>query len=83
MGARMGNDFVRTVVLVREFLRGSCSSEVLSFNKCFVSNFEVRRRRLAVIRGPLITFLGLGKLMSEFHVKFVEVNHISMSMSRS
>ena len=76
----MGNDFIRTVVFVREFLRGLSSVEVFCFNKCLFSNFEVRRWRPAVVCRPLITFLGLGELMLEFQMEFIKVNHIFMSM---
>ena len=83
MSARSGYDFIRTVVFVREFLRGSGSVEMFCFNKCLFSNFEVREQRPAAICWPLIPFLGLGKLMSEFHMEFVQVNHILMSALRS
>ena len=49
------------------------------FNKCLFPNFEVRGQRPAAVRRPLVTFLGLGELMSEFQVEFVEVNHTFMS----
>ena len=51
------------------------------FNKCLFPNFEVRGWRLAVVRRPLVMFLGLGELMSEFRVEFVKVNHKFMSAS--
>ena len=49
------------------------------FNKYLFPNSEVRRRRPVAVHRPLITFLGLGELMSEFRVKFIKVNHIFMS----
>ena len=55
--------------------------EVFCFNKCLFLNFEVRRWRPAAVCRPLITFLGLGELMSEFRVEFIKVNNISMSVS--
>ena len=55
--------------------------EVFCFNKCLFPDLEVRKQRPAAICRPLITFLGLRELMSEFRVKFIEVNHIVMSAS--
>lgn len=54
---------------------------MFGFDKCLFPNFELRRRRLVAVRRPLIMFLGLGELVSEFRVEFIEVNHIFMSTS--
>ena len=51
------------------------------FNKCLFPNFEVRGWRPAAVHRPLVMFLGLRELMSEFQVEFVKVNHIFMSAS--
>ena len=53
---------------------------MFSFDKCLFPNFEVRGQRPAAVHRPLITFLGLRELMSEFQVEFIEVNHIFMSV---
>ena len=83
MCTRSGNDFVGTIVFVRKFLRGLSSAEVFCFNKSLFSDFEVRRGRSAVVHGPLIACFGLGELVSEFRVKFIQVNHIFVSTLRS
>ena len=51
------------------------------FDKCLFPSFEVRRRGQAVVCRPCITFLGLGELVLEFQVEFIEVNNIFMSAS--
>ena len=57
-------------------------SEVFSFDKDLVANFEVQCRRSVFVGGDLVLFLSVGDRQSELLVKFVEVHYKITSMGR-
>ena len=57
---KLGNNFVGSEIFFREFLSRPSGSEELSFDKDFVTYFEIRSRGISYISGFLITLLGHG-----------------------
>ena len=71
MGARFGDDFERTSILVGEFFGRSGGVEEFGFHEDLLSNGKWRWQRLSGIGRSLVAFLCFGDGGLEFLVKFI------------
>ena len=74
MGARLGNDFEWAKEFFREFLGGSCGTDVLGFNEDLIRDLEVQRQVTTSISGNGVSALHLGDSHSEMLVEVIKVN---------
>ena len=65
MGARLGNDLVRSKVLLREFLGGSCRTvtEELRLDECVAANFEFQSWKTARVSRHLVLTLSISYML--------------------
>ena len=71
----LSNNFERSKVLLREFLRGSSGANVVRLDKYLVSNDEVQRRSSAFVGRSRVSSLSCGDSFPELEMEFVEINN--------
>ena len=81
VGSCLSDNGIWPYVLLGEFLRGPSGPKVLSFDENLIDDFEVRRQRSFGVSRSLITFLGMGHLLTEELMEGVEVNGVLSSLS--
>ena len=70
----LSNNFKRSEVLLREFLRGSSGANVVRLDKYLVSDDEVRRRSSAFVGRSRVSSLSCRDSLLELEMEFVEIN---------
>ena len=63
MGARSGNDLVRSKVLLGEFLGWLCHMEELHLDECVAANFGFRSWKTAGVSRSLVSTLSIGYML--------------------
>ena len=71
----LGNNFKRSEVLLRKFLRRSSGANVVRLDKHLVSDDEVRRRSSAFVGRCRVSSLCCGDSLLELEMEFIEVNN--------
>ena len=63
MGARSGNDLVRSKEFLRELLGGSCHTEELRLDKRVVAKFEFQSWKMAGVHCSLVLALSISYVL--------------------
>ena len=71
----LSNNFERSKVLFREFLRGSSGANVVRLDKYLVSDDEVRRQSSALVGRNRVSSLSCGDSLPELEMEFIEINN--------
>ena len=74
MSTCLSNNFKRSKVLLRKFLRRSSGTDVVRLDKHLVPNDEVWGRSLAFVGGCRVSSLCCGDSLLELEMEFIEVN---------
>ena len=75
MSTCLSNNFERSKILLREFLRGSSGANVVRLDKYLVSDDEVQRRCSAFVGRSRVLSLSHGDSFLELEMEFVEINN--------
>ena len=75
MDTCLSNNFERSEVLLRKFLRWSSGANVVRLDKYLVSDDEVWRRSSAFVGRSRVTSLSCGDSFIELEMEFVEINN--------
>ena len=75
MSTCLSNNFERSKVLLRKFLRWSSGANVVRLDKYLVSDDEVRRRSSAFIGRSRVSSLSRGDSFMELEMELVEINN--------
>ena len=75
MSTCLSNNFKRSEVLLRKFLRGSSGANVVRLDKYLVSDDEVRRWSLAFVGRSRVSSLSCGDSFLELEMEFIEINN--------
>ena len=70
----LSNDFKRSEVLLREFLRGSGGANVVRLDKYLVSDDEVQRWSSTFVGRSRVSSLSRGDSFPELEMECIEVN---------
>ena len=71
----LSNNFKRSKVLLRKFLRGSSGANVVRLDKYLVSDDEVGRWSSAFVGRSRISSLSRGDSFTELKMEFVEISN--------
>ena len=75
MSTCLSNNFERSEVLLRKFLRWSSGVNMVRLDKYLVSDDEVRRRSSAFVGRNRVLSLSRGDSFAELEMEFVEINN--------
>ena len=74
MSTCLSNNFKRSKVLLREFLRGSSGANVIRLDKYLVSDDKVQRRSSVFVGRSRVSSLSCRDSFLELEMEFVEIN---------